>query len=160
MRKPVYAICEQQRCRSACASVQSDQRLCCSLPRSYNTSCLYIPDFKTLASLCSWAGWFVSYQVQWWGSDDKSNKISVRPAKTQISLGIRPVWSETSLCAQQVAKDPMFLHAASEDSDQTGWMLRLIWVFPGRTLILLVLSCRGSFESCHEKTCLWRCASG
>ena len=32
MRKPVYAICEQQRRRSACASAQSDQRLCCSLP--------------------------------------------------------------------------------------------------------------------------------
>ena len=31
MRKPVYAIREQQRCRSACAFVQSDQRLCCSL---------------------------------------------------------------------------------------------------------------------------------
>ena len=28
-----YAICEQQRCRSACASAQSDQHLCCSLPR-------------------------------------------------------------------------------------------------------------------------------
>ena len=24
-----YAICEQQRCRSACASAQSDQHLCC-----------------------------------------------------------------------------------------------------------------------------------
>ena len=31
--KPVYAICEQQRRRSACALAQSDQRLCCSLPR-------------------------------------------------------------------------------------------------------------------------------
>ena len=30
---------------------------------------------------------------------DKTNKISVRPAKTQISLGIRPVWSESSLSA-------------------------------------------------------------
>ena len=28
-----YAICEQQRCRSACASAQSDQHLCCSLLR-------------------------------------------------------------------------------------------------------------------------------
>ena len=28
MRKPVYAICEQQRRRLACASAQSDQRLC------------------------------------------------------------------------------------------------------------------------------------
>ena len=40
---------------------------------------------------------------------DKTNKIDVRPAKTlirlgwaktQISLGISPVWSESSLCAQ------------------------------------------------------------
>ena len=38
MRKPVYAICEQQRHRSACASGQSDQRLSCSLPRQYNIS--------------------------------------------------------------------------------------------------------------------------
>ena len=31
---------------------------------------------------------------------DKTNKMTVRPAKTQISLGIRPVWSESSLCAR------------------------------------------------------------
>ena len=30
---------------------------------------------------------------------DKTNKMTVRPAKTQISLGIHPVWSESSLCA-------------------------------------------------------------
>ena len=30
---------------------------------------------------------------------EKTNKMSVRPAKTQISLGIRPVWSESSLSA-------------------------------------------------------------
>ena len=34
--------------------------------------------------------------------------------------------------------------AHSEDSDQTGRMPRLIWVFAGCTLILLVLSCRVS----------------
>ena len=33
VRKPVYAICEQQRRRSACAAAQSDQHLCCSLLR-------------------------------------------------------------------------------------------------------------------------------
>ena len=71
---------------------------------------------------------------------DKTNKMSVRPAKTQISLG----GSESSLCAQWVAKDQSFLHADSEDSEQTGRMLWLICVFAGRTLILLVLSCRGS----------------
>ena len=53
---------------------------------------------------------------------DKTNKVTVRPAKTQISLGIRPVYSESSLCAQWEAKDPRFLHADSEDSDQTGRM--------------------------------------
>ena len=50
---------------------------------------------------------------------DKTNKMSVRPAKTQIR-------SESLLCAQWVAKDPSFLHADSEDSDQTGHMSRLI----------------------------------
>ena len=57
----------------------------------------------------------------------------VRPAKTQISLGIRPVWSESSLCTQWVAKGPSYLHADSENSDQTGQMPRLIWVFARRT---------------------------
>ena len=67
--------------------------------------------------------------------------MAVRPTKTQISLGIRPIWSESSLCAQWIAKDTKFLHADSEDSDQTGRMPKLIWVFAGRTFILLVLSC-------------------
>ena len=46
---------------------------------------------------------------------DKTNKMTVHPAKIQISLGIHPGWSESSLCAQWVAKDPSFLHANSED---------------------------------------------
>ena len=70
---------------------------------------------------------------------DKTNNVALRLAKTQISLGIRPVWSESLLCTQWVAKDPSFLHADSEESDQTGQMPRLIWVFAGRTLSLLVL---------------------
>ena len=40
---------------------------------------------------------------------------------------LRSAWASTQtdqslLCAQWVAKDPMFLHADSEDSDQTGRM--------------------------------------
>ena len=62
----------------------------------------------------------------------KPTKRHVRPAKTQIILGFRPVWSEPLMCAQWVAKDLNFLHAGSEDSDQTGRMPRLIWVFAGR----------------------------
>ena len=75
---------------------------------------------------------------------DKTNKVSMRPAKTQISLCIRPVWSESSMCPQRVAEGPSFLHTNSEDSDQTGRLPRLIWVFAGRTVIVLVLSWGGS----------------
>ena len=53
--------------------------------------------------------------------------------KPQISQGIRPVWSESSQRAQWVAEGPRFLYADSEDSDQTGRMPRLIWVFAERT---------------------------
>ena len=45
----------------------------------------------------------------------KPTKWHVCPAKTHISLGTRPVWSESSLCAQWVAKNPSFLHVDSED---------------------------------------------
>ena len=44
-------------------------------------------------------------------------------AKTQLSLGISPVWSESSLCALWVAKDPYCLQADSED-----WS---VWAFAG-----------------------------
>ena len=45
----------------------------------------------------------------------KPTKSSVRPAKTQINLGMRPVWSESSQCAKWAAADPMFLNADNED---------------------------------------------
>ena len=57
---------------------------------------------------------------------DKPTKWPMRSAKPQISLSIRSVWSEASLCALRIAKDPRFLHADSEDSGQTGRMPRLI----------------------------------
>ena len=66
---------------------------------------------------------------------DKTNKMAVCPAKTQISLGTRPVWSESSLSAWRKLGS-VTIHWAR--------MPRLSWVFAGRTLILLVLSCRGS----------------
>ena len=48
--------------------------------------------------------------------------------------------------------------AHREDSNQTGRMPRLIWVFAGRTVILLVLSCRGSYSSVLRRAFqkLWR----
>ena len=88
---------------------------------------------------------------------------SIWAASNQRSgMCIRSVWSESSLCTQWVAKDPSFLHANSEDSDQTGRMPRLIWVFAEHTCqggcpgwsesslsihaILLVLSRGGLFQ--------------
>ena len=67
---------------------------------------------------------------------DKTNKMTVRPAKNQISLGIRSVWSESSLSEWRKLVSLATHWAHSEDSDPP----RLIWVFAGRTFILLVLS--------------------
>ena len=64
-------------------------------------------------------------------SHDKTNKMDVHPAKTQISLSAQS--DQSSLSTHWVTKDPNFLHADSEDSDQTGQMPRLIPVFAGRT---------------------------
>ena len=46
--------------------------------------------------------------------------LHVRPAKIQISLRIRAVWSESSLGAFWIVKEAKFLHADDEDSDQTA----------------------------------------
>ena len=62
------------------------------------------------------------------------SNIKIEPPHDKTNkMPVRPVWSESSLCAQRVAKDPSFLNADREDSDQTGRMPRLIWVFAGRT---------------------------
>ena len=63
----------------------------------------------------------------------KPTKWYVRPAKTQISLGIRPIWSEFSLSAWRTIGSLATHWAHSEDSDQIERMSRLTWVFGGRT---------------------------
>ena len=79
---------------------------------------------------------------------------------------LRPAWAsvqsdQSSLCAQWVAKDPSFLHADSEDSDQTGRMPRLIWVFAGGTChfvgfvtmrLVWLWRCVGIFIELHYET--------
>ena len=61
----------------------------------------YKPNTNTYSGIQLWVltafcRWFISNEPP----HDKTNKMAVRPAKTQISLGICPVWSESSLCAQ------------------------------------------------------------
>ena len=53
---------------------------------------------------------------------DKTNKMTCAPNKDSD----QPGYPEPLLCTQWVAKDPTFLHADSEDCDQTGRMPRLI----------------------------------
>ena len=78
--------------------------------------------------------WFQMFQkVCMSHSMTKPTKWPVRPAKTQISLDIRPVWSESLLCALWIAKDPVPLQAETLISLQSGRMPRLTWVFPGHT---------------------------
>ena len=65
----------------------------------------------------------------------KPTKWHVGPAKTKISLGVRPVWSESSLSAWRKLWSVATHSVHSEDSDPTGC-----------TFTLLVLTCRGSYN--------------
>ena len=57
------------------------------------------------------------------------NCLMTKPTKwLWAQSDLRPVWSESSLCALWVAKDRSNLHADGEHSDQTGQMPSLIWV--------------------------------
>ena len=86
----------------------------------------------------------VKIKTIWAASWQNPTKWHVRPAKTQVSLGIRPVWSESSLSAWKKLGSLATRWVLGDDSIQTGRMFRLIWVFDGRTVILLVLSWGGS----------------
>ena len=84
-------------------------------------------------------------------SHDMSHDMIIPTKWVYAQQRLRSAWasaqsSQSSLYAQWVAKDPSFLHADSKDSDQTGRMPRVIWVFAWRLAILLVLSCRGSYQ--------------
>ena len=58
---------------------------------------------------------FTVVALMTWAATWQNQQSDCAPAKTQISLGSHPVWSESLLCAQWVAKDPSFLHADSQD---------------------------------------------
>ena len=77
-------------------------------------------------------------------SRSMTKQYGCAPNEDSDQSGHQPSLIRVFAYAQWVAKDPSFRHEDSEDSDQTGRMPRLIWVFAGRTLNLMVLSCRGS----------------
>ena len=56
-------VCKQHRRRPACASAQTDQRLCYSLIEKNHILTCYEGNFNFLASLCSWGDWFETCYV-------------------------------------------------------------------------------------------------
>ena len=84
MKKPVYTLCKQQRCRSACTSVQPAHL--CSLISTFVDHCLdtcsiiflvVISPIPWLTSFSCWAGLFESYLVanpRVWFSCDRAQK--------------------------------------------------------------------------------------
>ena len=62
----------------------------------------------TMIRLCCCKAGLILCRVHMSRSMTKPIKWHVHPAKTQISLGIRPVWSDSSLPASWVAKDQCF----------------------------------------------------
>ena len=115
--------------------MQSEFRYIREVQGCYSNNCWHL---QTLNYRNNCRNWF-------WPPHDKTNKMTVRPAKTRISLGICPVWSESSLSAWRKLWSLATHLVHREDPGQTGRMPWLIWVFAGHTLILLVLSCHGSF---------------
>ena len=62
-------------------------------------------------------GPLVYYKLTLWAFCSDELKLTVHPAKTQISLGICPVWSESSLSAGRKLESWATHWADSEDSD-------------------------------------------
>ena len=80
------------------------------------------------------------FQISFYLFDDlKISHLMTKPTKWLCAKRrLRSAWAsaqsdQSSLCTRWVAKDSSFLHAHREDSDQTGRMPRLIWVFAGHT---------------------------
>ena len=106
-----------------------DRDLNCDLFITSLTCTLFPPE----AILMSTTAYFFCGKIKMSQRMTKPTKWHVYPVTTQISLRIGQVWLETSLWTQWVAKDPSFPHVDSKDSNQTGRILRLIWVFIGCT---------------------------
>ena len=123
---------------------------------------------KWLILYCNW-----SDPCEW--RHDKTNKMAVHQANTQISLGICPVWSEYSLSAWRKLGSLATHWAHSEDSDQTGRMPRLIlvrWVHTPLVGFVIRGSCALLYHTHAHKnmqtlklqigqeiTRLWKCPS-
>ena len=150
---------ENLRCRSSCASVQSDQCLRCSCFFSILTkNAVYTKPNLWAASEAKQTGLSLTWSQT---SQTSQDRFSHDVAPLFCTVG---VWWLSPILPQNLSCDltkptewlsswrklgflaTRWVH--SKDSDQTGRTPRLTWVFAGRTITLLVLSCCGSFGIC------------
>ena len=71
--------------------------------------------------------------IQWMSQNVRKRTFWCGPMKTQISLCIQVVWSESSLSAWRHFASLAIQNAHSKDSDQTVHLHSLIWIFAGCT---------------------------
>ena len=91
--------------------------------------------------------WSLYYAVKTiWAATWQNQQNECAPSEDSDHLGI---WSESSLSAWRNLGSLATHWVHIEDSNQTGQMSRLIWVFAGRTLVLFALSCCDSYCSTH-----------
>ena len=93
-----------------------------------------------------------SNEITAWNLNAKRNNVTLNFISKYLSHDMtkptcvqRRLRSESSLSAWRNLGSLATHWAHSKDTNQTGRMPRLIWVFAGRIVTLLVLSCRGSF---------------
>ena len=100
-----------------------------------------------------------------WVSDLHLSRDMTKPTKWMCAQRrLRSAWASAQsdhdfLSARRKLGSLATHWVHSEDSDQTGQMPKLIWILAGRTLILLVLSCHGSFHGpvilCYILKTMW-----
>ena len=108
----------------------------CQAKRSMYCAAKYAKnvDSNEYVRLC----WLIgSYAINMSQHRTKSTKRPVWWANTPVSLCIQPAWLGFSLILLWIACRLKKAHAISEDSDQTARMRSLIWVFAGRTRLIV-----------------------
>ena len=95
-------------------------------------------------------------QEEWSRKNEENSFITtklsirlVRPAKIQISLRFRAVWSESSLIACSFYSLRAIQRGINENPCHTGWKYRLIWVFAGHTDLIVGFAVRLLINDIH-----------
>ena len=99
MRKPVFAICGQQRRRSACASAQSDQHLYYSVPlvSLHKISSLYLAGIATSQDLLAWRRQFCKGQWKEQEGDKDRRRDGKITARNWREWGLEVPWGQRKI---------------------------------------------------------------